>query len=107
MRIAKVPIDMSSEQKNLQGIISSRQAIYLGIGGLILYSYIPTVFGATFTLFGWLVAIFFSFILAVPVLGIVAFLGFGKVEKYQMNRDYYLYVKFQRKTQYGSWRKGL
>lgn len=106
MRITKVPIDMSSEQKNIQGVVSSRQAVYLIVGGILLYSYIPIVFTAINAIFGWLVAIAISFITALPILIIVGFLGFTKVSKYNMNRDYFLLIKFQRKTQYGKWRKG-
>lgn len=106
LRRAQVPVDMSSEQKNLQGVVSTRQAIYLIIGGSILYSYIPIVFNLVKSLFFWLPAIFVSMAASLPVVLIVYYLGFGKVDKYSMNRDYYLFVKFQRKSQYGSWRKG-
>ena len=41
MRREKVPVDMSSEQKNLMGVLSTRQAIYIGVGTLIVYSYVP------------------------------------------------------------------
>ena len=106
MRISKVPIDMASEQKNILGMLSSRQAIYLGIGGALLYAYIPAVFMFLFHVANWLIAIFISALLAIPVIAIIGYFGFLKVEKLNMNRDYYMYIKLQRNTQYGSWRKG-
>lgn len=44
MRISKVLIDMSPEQKNIQGILLIRQAIYLSLGDVVLYRYIPILF---------------------------------------------------------------
>ena len=105
MRNEKVPIDMSSEQKEILGVLSKRQLMYLVIGGLLLYSYVPLVFkmlaGA-----GWVVAAITALFSAAPTAGIILFLGFVKVEKFNMNRDYFYLIKLQRKTQYGSWRKG-
>lgn len=105
MRSAKVPIDMTSEQKEILGILSKRQLMYLVGGGLILYYYIPLVFkmlsGA-----GWIVASITALCTAAPTLAIIFFLGFDKVDKFKMNRDYYYLIKLKRKTQYGSWRKG-
>jgi len=105
MRIEKVPIDMSSEQKEILGILSKRQLTYLAVGGLILYSYVPVVF-RLFSGVGWIIGALMALFAAAPTIAIVLFLGFTKVQKYNMNRDYYYYIRFQRKTQYGSWRKG-
>ncbi|MFD5853286.1 PrgI family mobile element protein [Cytobacillus pseudoceanisediminis] len=105
MRVEKVPIDMSSEQKEILGIVSKRQLAYLAIGGIILYSYIPFIY-KLFSGFGWLTGALFSLFSAAPTVGLVLYLAFAKVQKYNMNRDYYYYIRFQRKTQYGSWRKG-
>lgn len=105
MRIEKVPIDMSSEQKEILGILSKRQLTYLAVGGLIIYTYAPVVY-KMFSGFGWLVAALAILITAAPTAILVLILGFLKVEKYNMNRDYYYYIKLQRKAQYGSWRKG-
>ncbi|MCM3317931.1 PrgI family protein [Rummeliibacillus stabekisii] len=107
MRLEKVPIDMASEQKNIQGVVSSRQAVYVVVSGLLLYSYIPPIFMGINALFGWLIAIAICFLAALPVILIVIFLAFTKVPKYNMNRDYFYLIKFQKKTQYGSWRKGM
>ena len=41
MRKVEVPVDISSEQKSILGVISTRQLIYLLVGGLIIYSIIP------------------------------------------------------------------
>ncbi|MFP7442614.1 MULTISPECIES: PrgI family mobile element protein [Bacillus] len=105
MRIAKVPIDMSSEQKEILGIVSKRQLAYIVVGVILLYSYVPIVY-KFFSILGWLTGAIFGLVSAAPTVALVIFLGFTKVEKYNMNRDYYFYIRLQRKTQYGSWRKG-
>ncbi len=105
MRNEKVPIDMSSEQKEILGILSNRQLTYLVVGGLVLYAYVPAVFNML-SAAGWIVAAITALCTAVPTAGIILFLGFVKVDKFNMNRDYYYWIKLQRKTQYGSWRKG-
>src|SRR4051794_10858577 len=105
MRTESVPIDMSSEQKEILGILSKRQLGYLAVGGLILYSYVPVVF-KLFMGFGWLAAAIISLISATPLAVAVLLLGFVKVEKQDMNRDFYYWIRIQKRTQYGSWRKG-
>lgn len=105
-RAAKVPIDMSSEQKEILGIASKRQLTYVAGGGILLYSYVPLVF-KLMSNFGWIAAVLSCIITAMPVIGILFFLGFTKVEKYNMNRDYYYLIMLQKRTQYGSWRKGF
>lgn len=107
MRIEKVPIDMTSEQKEILGVVSKRQLAYLVVGGLLIYSYIPVVYKITSLFGGWMVGAICSLISAAPVALIVFILGFTKVSKFDMNRDYFYWIKFQRKTQYGSWRKGI
>lgn len=106
MRMAKVPIDMASEQKNLMGVVSTRQALYIGGGILIIYSYVPIVFSFLSPLFGWIAAIVVCAILALPIIAVVAAFSFFPVAKYHMNRDMYILMKLQRNTQVGLWRKG-
>lgn len=103
--MSKVPVDMSSEQKEILGILSKRHLLYLGGGGALLYAYIPVVFKVLLGL-GIPPAIIGSLICSLPVVGVVIFLGFMRVDKLNMNRDYYYFIKFTRKLQYGSWRKG-
>ena len=105
MRMSKVPVDMSSEQKEILGILSKRHLMYLGVGVALLYAYIPPLFKLLFPI-GIVPAIIICMILAMPVVFVVIFFGFMKVEKLSMNRDYYYYIKFTKKMQYGSWRKG-
>lgn len=104
MRNVKVPIDMSSEQKEILGILSKRQLVYLVVGGIILYSYVPMVYkvlsGA-----GWIVAGLSAITSAMPMLAVVFILGFLK-GKNDMHMDSYIWIRLQKKTQYGSWRKG-
>lgn len=107
MRNVKVPIDMSSEQKEILGLLSKRQLAYLAIGGIVMYSYIPIVYKLFSNLgTGWMAAAIMSLCAAVPTIAIIFFFGFVKVDKYNMHRDFYYWIKLQRRTQYGSWRKG-
>jgi hypothetical protein len=106
MRQAEVPIDMSSEQRNLMGVVSTRQAIYLGVGGVLLYSYVYPLFEFLMGIFGWMVALVVSAISALPVIAVVGFLGFFPKAKYNMPRDYYLFIYIQRANNVGLWRKG-
>lgn len=105
MRVAKVPVDMSSEQKEIMGVISKRQLIYLVVGAILLYTYVPFVY-MLFANLSWFVGAVAALISAVPTVFIIVFLGFIKAGKYDMNRDYYYWILFQKKTQYGNWRKG-
>lgn len=99
---------MSSEQKEILGLLSKRQIGYVAVGGLILYWYVPLVYkllsgmGAS-----WVVSAVTALSTAAPTAAIIFFFGFIKVEKFNMNRDYYYWIMLQRKTQRGSWRKGL
>lgn len=106
MRMAKVPIDMSSEQKNLMGVVSTRQAIYLALGGSALYAYVYPLAQLLSPIFGWVVTTGVCIASALPVLAIVGFFGFFPVSKYNMNRDYYMLIKWQRGSNVGLWRKG-
>ena len=101
-----MPVDMASEQKEILGMVSKRQIMYLAVGGLFLYSYVPFIFKFFLGIGGIAPAIIASIFSALPVLLVVGLFGFKKVEKYNLNRDYYYYIKWTRKTQYGSWRKG-
>lgn len=98
-----VPIDMSSEQKTILGILSVRQLIYIVVGGGIIYTYIPFVF----KLFPhWLLGFIFSVLSAIPIVAMVIVLAFVKKRKYSLNYDHYLLIKFGYKKQLGIWRKG-
>lgn len=103
--MAKVPVDMSSEQKEILGVLSKRHLLYSAVGAATLYAYVPIVF-KLFLVLGISPAIITSLISALPVVFVVAFFGFMRVDKLNMNRDYYYYIKLTRKMQYGSWRKG-
>ncbi|MBU7595921.1 PrgI family mobile element protein (plasmid) [Metabacillus halosaccharovorans] len=102
-RKVTVPIDMSSEQKTILGLISKRQLIYLIVGGAILYAYLPVIFNLIPNI---IVATIVSLISSFPVVIVVGILGFYKVSKYQLNFDFYLLLRFGQKTQIGIWRKG-
>ncbi|WP_334393199.1 PrgI family mobile element protein [Escherichia coli] len=103
MRKVSVPIDMSSEQKSLLGIISKRQLVYLLIGGLLLYNYIPFVF----TVFSsnWFAAIIISVFSAIPTIALIGFLAFFRLPKLHLNFDHYLIIKFRYKSNIGVWTK--
>lgn len=38
MRTVEVPVDMSSEQKEILGIVTTRQLLYIAVGGVPLYA---------------------------------------------------------------------
>lgn len=102
-RKVTVPIDMSSEQKVILGIISKRQLIYLIVGGIILYVYIPIVF----KLFSDpLTGVIFSLFAAAPTIGVVGLLGFMRHQKHNLNFDRYYILKMKYNRQLGVWRKG-
>jgi len=103
VRRVTVPIDMSSEQKTILGIMSKRQLIYLIVGGAILYVWFPFIF----KLFPNLVLGFiFSVVFSLPIIGAVFVLGFTKKRKHALNYDHYLLIKVGYKKQLGIWRKG-
>lgn len=103
VRRVTVPVDMSSEQKSLLGILSVRQLIYCLFGLVILYSYIPLIFKIIPNI---AISLVVSFISAMPVLVFVYLFGFHKVSKYHMYFDMYLLIKYGYKYQIGVWRKG-
>lgn len=106
MRVVELQVDMVSEQKNLLGFISTRQAIYLGVGGVILYSIIPPVFKLINFIAGIIPALIIAAILACPVIAVVIYLAFMKNSKTEMFRDKELYIKFRSKYEIGHWRSG-
>lgn len=103
MRKETVPVDMSSEQKSILGIISKRQLIYFIIGGAIIYWYIPFVFNLIPNI---LVSIIACIVAALPTAAVTFFLAFYRIEKYHMYLDRYFLIKVQYRTQIGNWRKG-
>lgn len=105
MRKVTVPIDMSSEQKTLLGVLSKRQLIYLIVGGTIIYAYVPIVWNLTIG-FSAFFSIISSFISTLPVAVIVGVLGFIRKSKYHMYFDRYIITKYGYKRQIGVWRKG-
>jgi hypothetical protein len=102
MRKEVVPVDMSSEQKEIFGVVSKRQLIYLILGGSAIYSYVPKLF----PLIGnWMAAIIICIVSTLPVVAAVLLFGFYRLEKYHMYLDKYLLIKLQYKTQLGNWSK--
>lgn len=96
---------MSSEQKSILGILSKRQVLYLIVGVIILYSYIPWIFNV-FSHFNIAVAFIACIIASLPIVVTIYFLGFHKVAKKGLNFDHYLLIKMGYKNQIGVWRKG-
>jgi len=103
MRKVTVPIDMSSEQKAILGIISKRQLIYLIAGGALLYAYIPIVFKVAPNFFFGVIMCLIS---SLPIIIATIILGFLKHSKYSLYYDRYLIIKLGYKSQIGVWRKG-
>lgn len=102
-RKVTVPIDISSEQKVILGVLSKRQLMYLIIGGLVIYYYVPKVYGL-FT--DPLTGIIFAVFSAVPTVIIISVLGFMKHQKHSLNFDKYFFLKLKYSKQLGVWRKG-
>lgn len=105
MRKVSVPVDMSSEQKAILGVMSIRQLIYIVAGGVSLYGYIPLLYNAMVG-FPMAVRIIICIVTGLPVLLILLPLAFIKKRNYHMFLDFYLLIKFRAKTQHGVWRKG-
>lgn len=103
MRKVTVPIDMSSEQKAILGIISKRQLIYLVAAGAVLYAYIPFVYKIAPNFYFGIIMCLIS---AIPVAIATIVLGFLKNSKYSLYYDHYLIIKLGYKNQIGVWRKG-
>ncbi|MCY7454329.1 PrgI family mobile element protein [Bacillus altitudinis] len=94
---------MSSEQKTLLGFISKRQLIYLLVGGLLLYNYIPFIFNVFSS--NWFVAVIFCIIAAMPTIAIIGLLAFFRLPKLHLNFDHFLIIKFSYKKNIGVWTK--
>lgn len=102
-RKVTVPVDMSSEQKSILGILSKRQLIYLIVGGLLLYFYVPKVFQIfNDPVLGFIFALFS----AVPTVFLIGLLGFMKHLKHNLYFDKYFIIKMKYHQQLGVWRKG-
>jgi hypothetical protein len=102
MRKEVVPVDMSSEQKEIFGVVSKRQLIYLILGGSAIYSYVPKLF---LLIGNWMAAIIICIVSTLPVVAAVLLFGFYRLEKYHMYLDKYLLIKLHYKTQLGNWSK--
>lgn len=105
MRKVSVPVDMSSEQKVILGVVSIRQLIYVAIGVGVIYAFVPTLW----KLLAGLPIIFkivVCVIPAIPVLVVIVPLAFIKKKNYHMFYDFYLLIRFNAKNQHGVWRKG-
>ncbi|ANC11124.1 MULTISPECIES: PrgI family protein [Bacillus cereus group] len=105
MRKVTVPVDMTSEQKTLLGVLSKRQLIYLLGSGASLYLYVPFLW-RLFAPIDAVVAFFICLILALPtVIGVIAF-AFIYKEKQHMYLDRFLLIKMRSRSEKGKWRKG-
>lgn len=105
MRRVSVPVDMSSEQKVILGIVSIRQLIYVVVGGSIIYAFVPMLWNLLGVL-PVLIKLIVCIIPALPVMAVIIPLAFIKKRNYHMFYDFYLLIKFNAKNQHGVWRKG-
>lgn len=106
MRVVELQVDMVSEQKNLLGFVSTRQAVYLGVGGALIYAFVPPVFKLVNALAGLVPALIVALILSAPFAAIALYLSYAKNTSTEMFRDKELLIKFQSRTQVGFWRSG-
>lgn len=102
-RKVTVPVDMSSEQKVILGIISKRQLIYLIVGGISIYFYVPKFYQIPSDP---ILGIIFALVSAVPTLILIGLLGFMRHHKHNLNFDKYFILKMKYSKQLGVWRKG-
>lgn len=103
MRKIVVPVDMQSEQKELFGVLSKRQLLYLIGGGGLIYWYVPFVFN----LFSnWVAGATTSIITVFPTALLVYLVAFRRLDKYHMYLDRYILIRLQYRSQLGIWRKG-
>ncbi len=98
MRKVTVPVDMTSEQKTLLGVLSKRQLIYLLGGGASLYLYVPFLW-RLFAPFNAAVAFFICLILAIPTVVVVITFAFIYKEKQHMYLDKYLLIKMRSRSE--------
>ena len=103
MRKVNVPIDMSSEQKIILGVLSMRQLVYLVVGGVVIYGMSPLIWSLPIDALSKLIL---QIIFAIPVIAIIVPLAFIKHTKYNMFMDFYLITKLGGRGQKGVWRKG-
>ncbi|MCK6259527.1 PrgI family protein [Fictibacillus sp. KIGAM418] len=106
MRKVTVPVDMTSEQKTILGIVSTRQLIYCLVCGALIYIVAPFGWKVGIMLSGYIGGIITTVLLAFPFAVIFLPLGFWRREKYHMFLDQYLLTKFRYKDEIGVWRKG-
>lgn len=105
MRKEQVPVDISSEQKVILGIVSMRQLIYIIVGGTFIYTIFPFMWGlleGTSTMVRLLVSVLIN----LPIVAVIGYFGFLRNGKYNMYYDSYWLVRLGEKSQYGIWRKG-
>lgn len=58
------------------GIVSTRQGIYLAIGGGLIYSYIIPAFKFLYPIFGIIATVIICMVLAMPVAAVVVYFAF-------------------------------
>ncbi|WP_035400734.1 hypothetical protein [Bacillus sp. NRRL B-14911] len=81
----------------------SKQVSYIVVGAILLCCYVPLIY--TFcSIFNWLFGAIFGLVSLAITVAIFICLEF--IDKRNSSRDYNTYIRLQRKTQYGTWRKG-
>ncbi|KOO48174.1 PrgI family protein [Priestia koreensis] len=103
MRKVTVPVDMSSEQKTILGILSKRQLTYLAVAGVLIYFYGPFFYRMAPTFY---LGVAFFVLSALPTAALTIMLAFVRKEKMGMYFDRYLLTKMGHKNEVGLWRKG-
>lgn len=101
---ASVPVDLVSEQKHILGLVSYRQAAYLG-GGFILTCVVgQIVMTYVGRALGTLVAVFITLLFAILFMGIALFFSFFKLFDYDMPIDQYLFfLMTEAPLEHGNW----
>lgn len=103
---AAVPVDLVSEQKNVLGIVSTRQASYIG-GTFIMVCVIGNGISSLLNpLFGSLGTLIILAFIGVFFEAIACFFAFAKKHDYYMYYDQYLLLTYLQATdEFGRWEK--
>lgn len=94
-----VPVDLVSEVKNIMGKVSTRQLVYLSIGGLISYR----IMIYTDNPLPGLAMYAFNLFLSLPILAATAGLAFIYLGRYDMFLDKYLWYWWRARKQGKMW----
>ncbi|MBO8172383.1 MAG: PrgI family protein [Bacillaceae bacterium] len=99
MREVTVPVDLVSEMKNIMGKVSTRQLLYLIVGGIIHYHIVLNLPTPVDGLYGYVLNALMDF----PFILMTFAPAFLYLARYDLYLDKYLWFWWQSKKQTGTW----